>query len=109
MNLSDQIEPIVGSLNRVIILPDEVAEKTKGGIYIPDVAKEKPQRGVVMAVSSVDHEGQKPTVKVDDIVLYSKYGTTSFPYGDIECLIMRENDIFAREIPKPLPKEKKTK
>ena len=69
--MSLNIRPIAGTKNRVVVLPDEAAEKTAGGIFIPDTAKEKPSRGTVMAVSEEAEDG-KPTVKNGDIVLYGK-------------------------------------
>ena len=89
------IKPIAGTANRVIVEPAAAEEKTASGIYIPDTAKEKPSKGTVIAVSEVDGEDKKPTVKVGDEVLYGKYSGTEFTYEGKEYLIMRESDIYA--------------
>lgn len=89
------IKPVAGTQNRVVVEPAPAEEKTKGGIIIPDTAKEKPQRGKVVAVSEVDDKGNKPAVKVGDIVLYGKYSGTEIQIEAKEYLIMRESDIFA--------------
>jgi chaperonin GroES len=89
------IKPVAGTQNRVVVEPAPAEEKTKGGIIIPDTAKEKPQRGKVVAVSEVDDKGNKPAVKVGDIVLYGKYSGTEIQIEANEYLIMRESDIFA--------------
>ena len=70
-------------------------EVTAGGIYIPDTAKEKPQRGTVVSVSEVDGDGNKPAVKEGDTVLYGKYSGTELEFEGRELLIMRESDILA--------------
>lgn len=86
--------------DRVLIKPLEAEDKTKGGIVLPDTAKEKPQEGQVVAVGSgklLDSGSVKPLeVKVGDKVLYGKYSGTEVTTkeGD-EYLIMREEDIFA--------------
>ena len=67
--------------------------KTKGGIIIPDTAKEKPQRGEIVAVGP-GKEGNKMTVKKGDIVLYGKYAGQEFNYKGVDYLIMREDDIL---------------
>lgn len=89
------IKPIAGTANRVIVAPAAAEEKTASGIYIPDTAKEKPSKGTVVAVSEVDGEDKKPSVKVGDEVLYGKYSGTEFTYEGNEYLIMRESDIYA--------------
>jgi len=88
------IKPIAGTANRVIVEPAAAEEKTASGIFIPDTAKEKPSKGTVVAVSEVDGEDKKPTVKVGDAVLYGKYSGTEFTYEGKEYLIMRESDIY---------------
>jgi chaperonin GroES len=84
--------------DRVIVKADEAEEKTKGGIILPDTAKEKPIEGTVIAVGDgkVDDTGKKQpmTVKVGDKVLYGKYSGTEVRVDDEEYLIMRESDIF---------------
>ena len=79
---------------RVIIDPAQAEEITAGGIIIPDTAKEKPQRGTVVAVGP-GKKDEPLTVKVDDQVLYAKYAGTEFSYEGRNYLIMRESDIVA--------------
>jgi chaperonin GroES len=85
--------------DRVIIAPAAAEEKTKSGIIIPDTAKEKPQRGEVVAVGEgkVADSGTtiQPQVKVGDQVLYGKYAGTEITIEGQDYLIMRESDIFA--------------
>lgn len=80
--------------DRVLIEPQEAETKTASGIIIPETAKEKPQRGKVVAVGNgkKDHD---MTVKVDDVVLYGKYVATELKYEGKEYLIMKEDDILA--------------
>jgi len=80
--------------DRVLIEPSSAEEKTAGGLIIPDTAKEKPQKGVVVAVGP-GTEDQKLTVKVGDVVLYGKYSGTEISYGGKDYLIMKESDIYA--------------
>lgn len=85
--------------DRVLIKPEDEEEQVKGGIIIPDTAKEKPQRGRVVAVGDgkVDDSGKKiaPSVKSGDVVLYGKYAGTEVQLDDEEHLIMSESDILA--------------
>ncbi|MBU2541313.1 MAG: co-chaperone GroES [Candidatus Omnitrophica bacterium] len=86
--------------DRVVVKSLEAETKTKGGIVLPDTAKEKPQEGKVVAVGKgkIGKEGtlQKLEVKVGDKVLYGKYSGTEVTTKDgQELLIMREEDIFA--------------
>jgi len=85
--------------DRVIVKPSEAEEKTKGGIILPDTAKEKPIEGTVVSVGpgkvSDDGKTVKPEVKVGDKVLYGKYSGTEVTVEGEEYLIMRESDIFA--------------
>ncbi len=85
--------------DRVLIKPLEGEEMKKGGIIIPDTAKEKPQQGEVMEVGPgrVGEEGDKipMEVKKGDKVLYGKYSGTEVTVDNVEYLIMRESDIFA--------------
>ncbi|GAB3833465.1 MULTISPECIES: co-chaperone GroES [Hymenobacter] len=84
--------------DRVIIAPAAAEEKTKSGIIIPDTAKEKPQRGEVVAVGSGKTENGtlvKPQVSVGDQVLYGKYAGTEITVDGQDYLIMKESDIFA--------------
>lgn len=85
--------------DRVVVKPAEAEEVSKGGIILPDTAKEKPQQGEVMAVGpgKVADNGQliKPQVKKGDKVLYGKYSGTEITVDDVDYLIVRESDIFA--------------
>ncbi len=85
--------------DRVIIKPAEAEEKTKGGIILPDTAKEKPIEGTVVAVGpgrvSDDNKTIPISVKVGDKILYGKYSGTEVTIDGEEYLIMRESDIFA--------------
>ncbi len=91
-----KIKPLA---DRVVVKPLEAEEKTKGGLYVPDTAKEKPQQGEVVAVGPgrVSDDGKKVPmeVKIGDRILYGKYSGTEVRYDDIDYLIMRESDIFA--------------
>ena len=80
--------------DRVIIKPAAAEEKTAGGIIIPDTAKEKPQRGTIIAVGN-GKKDEPMTVKVGDTVLYGKYSGTEVQIEGKDYLIMRESDIFA--------------
>ncbi|MFC6999615.1 co-chaperone GroES [Rufibacter roseus] len=85
--------------DRVIVLPAAAEEKTKSGIIIPDTAKEKPQRGEVVAVGEgkISDQGVlvKSQLKVGDQVLYGKYAGTEINLEGEDYLIMRESDILA--------------
>ncbi len=85
--------------DRVVVKPAPAEEKTKGGIILPDTAKEKPVIGEVVAVGpgKVTDDGKKIAleVKVGDKVLYGKYSGTEVTIDGEEYLIMREADIFA--------------
>ena len=80
--------------DRVLIEPAPAEEKTASGIIIPDSAKEKPQRGKVVAVGS-GKKDEPMTVKKGDTVLYGKYSGTELTVDGKDYLIMRESDIFA--------------
>jgi chaperonin GroES len=89
--MSVNVKPLA---DRVLVEPLAAEQKTAGGIIIPDTAKEKPQKGIVIAVG----EGKKDepmTVKVGDTVLYGKYAGTEINVEGKDYLIMRESDIFA--------------
>ena len=85
--------------DRIVVKPNESEETTASGLVIPDTAKEKPQRGEIVAVG----EGKtadnglivKPQVKTGDQVLYGKYAGTEITIEGEDYLIMRESDIFA--------------
>lgn len=80
--------------DRVLVEPAAAETKTASGIIIPDTAKEKPQRGKVVAVG--DGKKDEPlTVKVGDEVLYGKYSGTELKWDSNDYLIMRESDILA--------------
>ena len=80
--------------DRVIVQPAPAEEKTAGGIIIPDTAKEKPQRGTVVAAGP-GKKDEPVSVKVGDTVLYGKYAGTELTIDGKEYLIMRESDIYA--------------
>ncbi|MBO9151420.1 MULTISPECIES: co-chaperone GroES [Chitinophaga] len=88
-NLS--IKPLA---DRVIVKPAAAEEKTAGGIIIPDTAKEKPQRGTVVAAGP-GKKDEPVSVKVGDTVLYGKYSGTEISLEGDDYLIMRESDILA--------------
>ncbi len=80
--------------DRVIVEVAAAEEKTASGIIIPDTAKEKPQKGKVVAVGT-GKKDEPMTVKVGDSILYGKYAGTEITVEGKEYLIMRESDIFA--------------
>jgi chaperonin GroES len=80
--------------DRVVIEPAVPETKTASGIIIPDTAKEKPQRGIVVAVGN-GLKDQPMTVKVGDAVIYGKYSGTEVSFDGKDYLIMKENDIYA--------------
>jgi len=86
-----KIQPLA---DRVLIKPAAAEEKTASGIFIPDTAKEKPQKGVVVAVGN-GKKDEPLTVKKGDNVLYGKYSGTELNHDGADYLIMREADIFA--------------
>jgi len=85
------IKPLV---DRVLVAPAPAEEKTASGIIIPDTAKEKPQKGKVVAVGP-GKKDEPMTVKVGDHVLYGKYGGTEITLEGDDYLMMRESDIYA--------------
>jgi chaperonin GroES len=93
-----RIEPLG---DRVVIKPTPKEEVSKGGIVLPDTAKEKPQEGKIIAVGPgrVTDDGKRIAmeVKKGDKVIYSKYAGTEFRLNDEELIIMRESDILARK------------
>ena len=93
---ADKIQPLA---DRVVIRPLEDSEEMRGGLYIPDTAKEKPQQGEVVAVGpgKLSDEGARlePDVKVGQKVLYGKYSGTDVTVAGDEYLILRESDILA--------------
>ena len=85
--------------DRVVVKRIDAEDKTKGGIIIPDTAKEKPQEGTVIAVGPgrVDDNGNRVPldVSVGDVVIYSKYGGTEVKYNGEEYLILSARDVLA--------------
>jgi chaperonin GroES len=85
---------------RVVIKPIEQEQTTKGGIFLPDTAKEKPQEGEVVAVGPgrVSDDGTRIPMElaVGDRVIYSKYAGTEYKDGDDQYLILRESDVLAK-------------
>ena len=86
--------------DRVVVQPAEREETTRSGIVIPDTAKEKPQRGSIIAVGKGrrDDDGERipMDVSVGDTVLFAKYAGTEFKFEDEEYLILSEKDILAK-------------
>ena len=86
--------------DRVVVKPIEKEEVTKGGIVLPDTAKEKPQEGEVIAIGpgrlSEDGKRIAMDIKVGDRVIYAKYGGTEIKIEDEELIILRESDILAK-------------
>jgi len=92
-----KVQPLA---DRVVIKPIEREEVTKGGIILPDTAREKPQEGEVIAVGpgrlSDDGKPIRMEVKVGDRVVYARYAGTEIKIDDEEYVILRENDILAK-------------
>jgi chaperonin GroES len=88
--------------DRLVVKPIQKEELTKGGIYLPDTAKEKPQEGEVVAVGTgkVTEDGKKIAMelKVGDKVIYSKYGGSEIKIDDVDYIILRESDILAKKL-----------
>lgn len=93
---ADKVKPLA---DRVVVQPLEDAEQMRGGLYIPDTAKEKPSQGEVVAVGpgkiSDDGTRLEMDVSVGDKVLYGKYSGTDVTLDGQEYLILRESDILA--------------
>jgi chaperonin GroES len=89
----------VTTATKVVIKPLEAEQVTASGLVIPDTAKEKPQEGKVLAVGPgrFDDKGARVPVdvKVDDVVLYSKYGGTEVKYSGEEYLVLSARDVLA--------------
>lgn len=85
--------------DRVVIRRDESEEKTSGGIYLPDSAKDKPARGTIVSIGDgrLLDDGSRSafTVKEGDRVLFLSYAGEEFKFGDDQLLLMRESDILA--------------
>jgi chaperonin GroES len=93
-----KIEPLG---DRIVIKPTPKEEVSKGGIFLPDTAKEKPQEGKIVAVGpgrlTEDGNHIAMEVKKGDKVIYSKYAGTEFKLDEEELVIMREGDILAKK------------
>ncbi len=88
--------------NRIVVEPNEEdAQMTAGGIYIPDTAKEKPQEGTVVAAGpgKMSDDGKRipMEIEVGDVVGYSKYGGTEYKEGDIEYMVLRDDDVLFKK------------
>jgi chaperonin GroES len=87
--------------DRVVVKPLPKEEVTKGGIVLPDTAKEKPQEGKVLALGpgKMTDDGKRipMDIKVGDTVIYAKYGGTDIKEDDEELIILRESDILAKK------------
>ena len=92
----DKIQPLA---DRVVVQALEETEQMRGGLYIPDTAKEKPMQGEVIEIGTgrITDDGKKMPIEVKkgDKILYGKYTGTEVNIGEEEYLIMRESDIFA--------------
>ena len=86
-----KIKPLA---DRVLVQPQEAETKTASGIFIPDTAKEKPQRGVVIAVGKGTKD-ETMELKAGDVVLYGKYAGTEIAIEGKDYLIMRQSDVLA--------------
>lgn len=88
MEVKMKVQPLD---DRILIKPVDAAEKTAGGIYIPQTAQEKTQEAVVVAIGDSD----KIKVKVKDRVIHDKYAGSNIKIGDIEHIIIKTEDILA--------------
>jgi len=92
-----EIKPLA---DRVVVKPSPAEEKTEGGIILPDTAKEKPQKGEIVAVGPgrKSDSGDDIPMELDqgDTVIYGKYSGTEFTFNGEDYLIMRESDILAK-------------
>ena len=95
--MARKIEPLG---DRVVVEPAESKEEIRGGIILPDTAKEKPQEGKIIAVGTgrMTDEGKRipMELKVGDLVVYAKYGGTEIKDAGSEVLILRESDVLAK-------------
>jgi chaperonin GroES len=99
MEMALKLQPLA---DRLVVRPIEREEVTKGGIVLPDTAKEKPQEGEVLAIGpgrlSEDGTRIAMDVKVGDRVIYAKYGGTEIRVDNEELVILRESDILAKRV-----------
>ena len=97
--MAAKLQPLA---DRLVVKPIQKEEMTKGGIYLPDTAKEKPQEGEVVAVGPgrMTDDGKRIAMdlKVGDKVIYSKYGGSEIKIDDVEMIILRESDILAKKV-----------
>jgi chaperonin GroES len=97
--MAAKLQPLA---DRLVVKPMQKEEVTKGGIYLPDTAKEKPQEGEVIAVGPgrIGEDGKRIAMelKVGDKVIYSKYGGSEIKVDDVDMIILRESDILAKKI-----------
>ena len=97
--MESKLQPLA---DRLVVKPVEKEEMTKGGIILPDTAKEKPQEGEVVAVGPgrMTDDGKRipMDLKVGDRVIYSKYGGSEIKIDDVEMIILRESDILAKKV-----------
>jgi chaperonin GroES len=97
--LEAKLQPLA---DRLVVKPVQKEEITKGGIFIPDTAKEKPQEGEVVAIGPgrMTDDGKRIAMdlKVGDRVIYSKYGGSEIKIDDVEMIILRESDILAKKV-----------
>jgi chaperonin GroES len=96
--MAAKLQPLA---DRLVVKPTQKEEVTKGGIYLPDTAKEKPQEGEIVAVGPgrMTDDGKRipMDLKVGDKVIYSKYGGSEIKIDDVEMIILRESDILAKK------------
>ncbi|HEX7475433.1 MAG TPA: co-chaperone GroES [Dehalococcoidales bacterium] len=97
--MAAKLQPLA---DRLVVKPTKKEEMTKGGILLPDTAKEKPQEGEVIAVGPgrLTDEGKRIAmdILVGDQVIYAKYGGSEIKVDDIEMIILRESDILAKKV-----------
>ena len=96
--MADKLKPLA---DRVVVKPIEREKVSKGGVVLPDTAKEKPQEGKIIAVGEgrVSDDGTRIPldVKVGDIVIYQKYGGFEYKLNDEDVIILSERDILAKK------------
>jgi chaperonin GroES len=96
MIMAAKLQPLA---DRLVVKPMAKEEVTKGGIFLPDTAKEKPQEGEVVAIGPgrMTDEGKRIAmeIKVGDRVIFTKYGGSEIKIDDVEMIILRESDVLA--------------
>lgn len=97
--MAAKLQPLA---DRLVVKPMQKEEVTKGGIILPDTAKEKPQEGEIVAVGPgrITDDGKRIAMdlKAGDRVIYSKYGGSEIKIDDVEYIILRESDILAKKV-----------